>query len=129
VAVDAAVVLTVSVDVCGVALLIVTEVGFRLQVGMSVTFVNAVVTLQVRFTVPVKPFVPATLIVAVFPVVVPDVTVKDVVPPDPGAKPGSEVMLRATVVVALIEPEVPVIVTVAALAVADAEALAVRVST
>jgi hypothetical protein len=42
------------------------------------------------------------------------VTVKDVVPPDPGAMPGSAVMLRLTVVVALSEPQVPVMVTVTA---------------
>jgi hypothetical protein len=112
---DAAVVLTVSVEVCAEASLIVTEVGFRLHVGMSLTPVSVVVTLQVRSTIPLNPFVPATLIVPVFPAVVPGVTVKDVVPPDPGAKPGSGVMLRSTVVVALSEPEAPVIVTVTAL--------------
>jgi hypothetical protein len=122
-------VLTVSVEVSAAAPLIVTEVGFRLHVGMSLTPVSVVVTLQVRSTIPVNPFVPATLIVPVFPVVEPGVTVKDVVPPDPGAKPGSEVMLRLTVVVALSEPQVPVMVTVTALEVVAAEVLAVSVST
>jgi len=121
--------LTVSVEICAAAPLIVTEVGFRLHVSMSLTPVSVVVTLQVRFTVPLNPFVPATLIVPVFPVVVPGVTVKDVVPPDPGAKPGSGVTLTSTVVVALSEPEVPVMVTVTALGVVAAEVLAVRVST
>jgi hypothetical protein len=96
---------------------------------MSLTPVSVVLTLQVRSTIPVNPFVPATLIVPVFPVVVPGVTVNDVVPPDPGAKPGSEVMLRFTVVVALSETEVPVMVTATALEVVAAEVLAVSVST
>lgn len=121
--------LTVSVEVCAAGPLIVTEVGFRLHVGMSLTLVSFVVTLQVRFTIPLNPFVPATLIVPTFPVVAPGVTVKDVVPPGPGAKPGSGVMLRSTVVVAPSEPEVPVMVTVIALEVVAAEVLAVRVST
>ena len=118
-----------SVEVCGAALLIVTEVGFRLHVGMSLTLVSVVVTLQVRATTPLNPFIPATLIVPVFPVVAPGVTVKDVVPPDPGATPGSAVMLRSTAVVATSEPEVPVMVTDTALDVIEAEVLAVSVST
>jgi hypothetical protein len=86
-ALDAALVLTVSVEVWAEAPLMVTEDGFRLHVGMSLTPVSAVVTLQVRLTTPLNPFVPTTLIVPVFPVVAPAVTVKDVVPPDPGATP------------------------------------------
>ena len=121
--------MTVSVEACAEASLIVTEVGFRLHVGMSLTPVSVVVTLQVRSTIPLNPFVPATRIVPVFPAVVPGVTVKDVVPPDPGAKPGSAVMLRLTDVVALNEPEVPVMVTGTALEVIGAEVLAVSVST
>lgn len=117
-----------SVEVCAAAPLIVTKVGFRLHVGMSLTPVSVVVTLQVRSTIPLNPFVPATLIFPVFPVVVPGLTVKDVVPPDPGAKPGSGVILRSTVVVALSEPEVPVIVTVTELEVVAAEVLAASVS-
>jgi hypothetical protein len=128
-ALDVEVVLTVSVEVCAPVPLIVTEVGFRLHVGMSVTLVSVVVTRQVRSTIPVNPFVPATLIAAVFPVVEPGATVKDVAPPDPGARPGSEVTLRSTVVVALSEPEVPVMVTVTAPEVVAAELLAVSVST
>jgi|HubBroStandDraft_4_1064222.scaffolds.fasta_scaffold07860_3 hypothetical protein len=118
-----------SVEVCAPAPLIVTDVGFRLHVGMSLTPVSVVLTLQVRSTIPLNPFVPATLIVAVLPVVVPGVTVKDVVPPDPGPTPGSAVMLRSTVVVALSVAEVPVMVTVTALEVIGAEVLAVSVST
>lgn len=125
----AAVVVTVSVKVWGVLPLIVTEVGFRLHVGMSLTPVIVVVTLQVRVTVPLNPFVPATLIVPVFPVVAPGVTVMDVVPPVPGAKVGSAVMLRLMVVFVLNNPEVPVMVTVTGLEVVAAEVLAVRVST
>jgi hypothetical protein len=121
-------VLTVSVEVCGAAPLIVTEVGFRLHVGMSLTPDSFVVTLQVRFTFPLNPFVPATLIVPVLPLVVPGVTVKDVVPPDPGAKLGSAVMLRLTVVVALNELLVPVMVTITGLEVVAAELVAASVS-
>ena len=85
--------MTVRVEVCAAAPLIVTEVGLRLHVGMSLTPVIVVVTLQARFTTPLNPFVPATLIVPVFPVVAPGVTVKDVVPPDPGAKPAGKLIV------------------------------------
>jgi hypothetical protein len=95
---------------------------------MSRTLVSCVVTLQVRFTIPLNPFVPATLIVAVFPLVEPGLSVKEVVPPGPGAKLGSVAMLRSTVVVAVSELEVPVIVTVTAVEVVAAEVLAVSVS-
>jgi hypothetical protein len=92
--------------------LIVTEVGFKLHVGMSLTLGMEVATLQVKFTVPVNPFVPTTLIVPLFPVVAPDASVMDVVPPLPAAKLGSEVMVSSTFVVAVSEPEVPVMFTV-----------------
>ena len=92
--------------------LIVTEFGFKLHVGMSLTLDIEVVTLQVRFTVPVNPLIPTTLMVLVFPVVAPDDSVMVVVPSLPAVKLGSAVMVRATLVVALSEPEVPVIVTV-----------------
>ena len=118
-----------SIEVWAAAPVIVTEVGFRLHVGMSMTPVSVVVTVQVRLTIPLKPFVPATLTIPVFPVVVPGAIVKDVVPPDPGAKLGSGVTLTLIVVVALSEPEVPLMVTVAALDVIAADVLAVRVST
>ncbi len=121
--------MTVSVEVCAAAPLIVTEVGFRLHLGMSMTRINEVVTLQVKFTIPLNPFVPVTLITPVFPVLVPAVIVKAVVPPPAGAKPGGGVMLRSKVVTALSVSEVPVMVTVAGLEVVAAELLAVRVST
>jgi hypothetical protein len=92
--------------------LIVTEAGFKLHAGMSLTLDMEVVTLQVKFTVPVNPFVPTTLIVPAFPEVAPDASVMDVVPPVPAVKLGSAVMVSATVVVAVSEPEVPVMVTV-----------------
>jgi hypothetical protein len=75
-ALDAAVVLTVSVAVWAAVPLRETETGFRLQVGMSLTSVIAVVTLHVRLTAPLNPFVPTTLtviaVVAPGPVVKPD---------------------------------------------------------
>jgi hypothetical protein len=84
----AAVVITVSVEVLAAVPLRETETGFKLQVGMLLTTVNAVVTLHVRFTVPLNPFVPTTLTVPVFPEVEPRVTVMDVVAPGPVVKPG-----------------------------------------
>jgi len=68
-ALDAAVVVTVSVDVCEAVPLIATDIGFRLQVGISLTFVITVATVQVRVTVP-------------------GVTVMEVVPPLPAVKLG-----------------------------------------
>jgi hypothetical protein len=101
-ALDAGVVVTVSVDVCAVVPLIVTEAGFRLHVGASMTLVIDVVTLQLRLTVPLNAFVPATLIVTVFSLVSPGVTVREAVPPPPGAMPGCgfTVKLRVTGVAA-----------------------------
>lgn len=108
----AAVVVTVSVDVSAVVPLIETEVGLKLQIGLSFTVVIAVVTVQLRFTVPENPFVPTTLIVPVFPVVAPGSIVMEVVPPVPIVKPGTAETVSAMLVVALSEPEVPVMVTV-----------------
>ena len=102
--------------------------GFRLQVGMSLTLVNDVVTVHVRFATPLNPLIPTTLTVPVLPLVVPGVRVKEVVPPDPGATLGSVVMLRLMVVAAVSEPEVAVMVIATALDVIAAEGLAVRVS-
>jgi len=119
----------VSVDVWAAAPLRVTKAGFRLHVGISFTSVIAVLTLQLRFTVPVKPFVPATLIVPVFPVVAPGVSVMEVVAPLPAVKLGSAVMDSAMLVVPVNEPEAPVMVTVTGVEVIVAESLAVRVST
>jgi hypothetical protein len=96
---------------------------------MSLTPVSDVVTLQLKFTVPVNPFVPTTSIVPVFPVFAPGDTVKDVVPPAPVVKPGSGVTLSAIVVVALNEPEVPVMVIVTGLGVVAAVVPTARVST
>lgn len=127
-ALDIAVVVTVSVDVCAVAPVIATDVGFNPHPGMSLTPVMDVVTLQLRFTVPVNPFVPATLIVAVLPVVAPGTTDNDVLPPVPDVKLGSAVMVREMLVVAVREPEVPVTVTVAGPP-TTAVLAAVRVST
>ncbi len=65
----AAVVVTVSVDVCVVVPLNVTDDGESVHVGGSIAATGAME--QVRFTVPEKPLVPTTLIVAVFPVEAP----------------------------------------------------------
>ena len=66
----------------------ITEVGFRLHEGMSLTFVIDVVTLQLKLTVPENPLVPAMLIVPVFPVVAPGAIEMEVVPPTPAVKLG-----------------------------------------
>ncbi len=50
-----AVVFTVSVEADAAVPLMVTEVGLRLQVGVSLTPVIDVVTAQVRLTEPAKP--------------------------------------------------------------------------
>lgn len=65
----AAVVVTVSVEVCAVVPLNVTDDGESEHVGGSLAATGAME--QVRFTVPENPLVPTTLIVAVFPVVAP----------------------------------------------------------
>ncbi len=59
----------VSVEVCVVVPLNVTDGGVSVHVGGSLAATG--VMEQDRFTVPEKPFVPTTLIVAVFPVVAP----------------------------------------------------------
>jgi hypothetical protein len=89
----------------------VTEAGLNLQVGMSLTFEIEVVTLQVRSTAPLNPFVPATLIVPVFPVLAPGARVMEAVPPMPAIKLGCAVIVSAMSVAAVSDPEVPVIVT------------------
>jgi hypothetical protein len=55
---------TVSVDVCAVVLAIDTEAGERLQVAGLVAFEGAVVTAQVKVTVPVNEFEGVTVMVA-----------------------------------------------------------------
>jgi hypothetical protein len=67
----AAVVDTVSVDVCA-APLIATEAGERLHVAGSLAAVGEMA--QLRLTVPVKPLTGVTVIVEVFPVVAPGAT-------------------------------------------------------
>ena len=128
-ALEAAVVVTVKVEVWAVAPLSVTLGGFRLHEGMSLTFVIDVVTLQLRFTIPAKPFVPTMLIVPVFPVVDPGVIEIEVVPPLPGVKLGWAVIDSEIVVIALNAPEVPVMVTVTGAVVTTAEVVACSVST
>ena len=111
-ALEAAVVVTVSVEVWAAVPLMVTLAGFKLHEGMSLTLVNDVVTTQLRFTAPENPFVPTMLIIPVFPVVAPGVIDMEVVPPLPTVKPGCGVIDREILVVALSVPEVPVTVTV-----------------
>lgn len=111
-AIMAAVVVTVSTEVWAGVPLMFTLTGFRLHDGISLTFVIDVVTLQLRFTVPENPFVPAILIVPVFPVVAPGTIDMEVVPPLPAVKLGCGVMERDTLVIALSAPEVPVTVIV-----------------
>ena len=108
----AAVVVTVSVEVCAVAPLRATLVGFNPQDGMSFTLDMDVVTLQVKFTVPVNPFVPTMLMAAVFPLVAPGARDKEVAPPVPPVKLGPAVILSEMLVVVDKVPEVPVMVTV-----------------
>lgn len=122
-------VVAVSVDVSAVEPLIVTEDGFKLHVGASCPSVSAVVTVHVKFTAPLNPFIPTTLMVPVFRVVAPGATVIEVVPPGPAVKVGSGVMLRAMLAVSVSEPDVPVMVTVTGLVVMAAEVLALKVST
>lgn len=88
----------------------VTDVGFKLHVGMSFTPVIAVVTLQDKATVPLNPFVPATEIVPAFPVVEPGDTVNVVEPPEPVVKPGAEFTVTFTTVVCVMLPLVAVTV-------------------
>ena len=128
-ALEAAVVVTVKVEVWAADPLSVTLGGFKLHDGMSFTFVNDVVTLQLRFTVPANPFVPTMLIVPVFPVVAPGEIEMEVVPPLPGIKLGCAVIEREILVTALNAPDVPVMVTVTGAVVTTAEVVACSVST
>ena len=63
---------TVSVAVCALAPLIVTEAGERLHVAGSLAAVGEMA--QLRLTVPVKPLTGVTVMVEVFPVVAPGAT-------------------------------------------------------
>jgi hypothetical protein len=67
-----AVLFTVSVEVCA-APLIATEAGKRLHLAGSLAAVGE--RSQLRLTVPVKPLTGVTVIMEVFPVVAPGVTV------------------------------------------------------
>jgi hypothetical protein len=104
------VVFTVSVTVCAPAPVMVTELGDRLHVGGSVGSERAVVTEQLRFTVPVNPFAGVTVIVIVFPVIAPGSMLTDEVPEL--IVNGGAVTIRAIVVDTVSPPETPVIVTV-----------------
>lgn len=119
----AAVVVTVSVEVCAAVPLIVSEVGERLHVTGSTASIGA--TEQLRLTVPVNPFAGVTVMAAVFPVVAPDLMVSA----EPlNEKVGAAVTVRAMVVDAVSVPEVPLMVTVTGPPMA-AVLLAVSVST
>ena len=106
-----------------------TEVGLNMHVGLSFALVRAVLTLQLRLTVPLNPFVPTTLIVPVFPLVAPALIVREALPPVPAVNPGCGVIVRLMFVVAVSAPEVPVMVTLSGAEVTAAEVLAARVST
>jgi hypothetical protein len=83
----AAVVFTVNVTVCAVSPLIVTEAGTLHVAGSEGAFeLNA----QLKLTVPVNPPVGVTVIVELFPVVVPGVTVTAV---PVIVKPGGRLMV------------------------------------
>ena len=127
-AVDGAIVVTVSVEFCAASPLMVKASGFRLHCGGSTRFTILEATAQLRLTVPAKPFVPTTPIVTVLPVVAPAAMEMDFVPAPEPAKPGAAVMLRAISVVAVRVPEVPRMVTTAAVVVAGAAAATVNVT-
>jgi hypothetical protein len=71
------VVVAVSVAVCALELLSVTELGDRAQVTGLVAFEGVVVTAQVRATVPLNEPDGVTVIVDVFPEVAPAVTLME----------------------------------------------------
>ena len=77
----AAVVLIVSVDVCTVLPLIVTDDGARLHVAGSLAAAGLIE--QVRLTVPLNPFDGVTEIVTVFAVVAPGAMLIEPPPPPP----------------------------------------------
>jgi len=106
----AAVVTIVSVELCAAVPVIATELGVRVQVGGSLAVAGVIE--QVRLTVPVNPFDGVTVIAAVFPVDAPGAMLSKELPPPP-PKVGSAVTVNATVVNAVSEPLVPVIGTVA----------------
>lgn len=103
-ALDGAVVSTVNFEDWAVGPLRATEAGFRLQVGISFTPLIAVVMLQLRSTVPIKPLVPTTTIFPVFPEVAPGATEIEVVPPEPAVKLGTAFTVTEKVAVCVIFP-------------------------
>jgi len=95
---DDEVVVTVSVEVCGAPRLSVTEAGLRLHVAGSLGAIGLIE--QLRLTAPKYPFVPATLMIDVFPIAAPRFTViGPSLPLAPlGPKLASAMIVRATVV-------------------------------
>jgi hypothetical protein len=104
-----AVVKIVSVELCAAVPEMVTEGGVRVQVGELLAAIG--VLAQPRSTKPVNPLAGVTVIGTVFPVVAPaGILSVELLPPT--TKVGPAFTVSATVVVAVSEPEVPVIVTV-----------------
>jgi hypothetical protein len=103
----AAVVLTVSVDVCAAEPVKLNEVGESVQVAGLVAAIGLME--QLKPTVPVNPLVGAIEMTAVLPDVAPRTTVI----PDPASvKLGAALTDSATVVDAVNDPDVPLSVTV-----------------
>ena len=128
-ALAAAEVVAINFDVPPEAPLMAMESGLRLQVGIILTSVIAVATLQLRFTVPAKPFVPTTVMTPTFPVVAPGVTEISAVVPDPDVKAGAPEIDRAMVVDAVKVADDAVMVTETEPEVTAAEGSAVKVNT
>lgn len=109
----AGVVVTVSVPVAAVVPVMLTgDVEPKLNVGGLVAPVGLDVCAAVRTTLPVKPPLGVTVMVAVLPVIAPGATV--IVPPLVRAKLGGgtkAVTVTPTMVVWVIEPDTPVTVT------------------
>jgi hypothetical protein len=105
----AAVVVTVSVEVCAVAPLMVREVGENAQVAGSLAAAGAMT--QVNATAPVNPPEGVAVIVAVLPVVAPGSTV--MLPLLVSVKVGATYAFTVTPTMVVIEiaPDVPVTVT------------------
>jgi len=128
-AVTGAVVVAISVETWAAEPLTVKVVGFRLHWGGSTGFTMDVVTVQLRFTIPVKPFVPTTLSVVVLPVVAPGSIEIELVPLPVPVNPGGGVTLRAICVDPDKVPDDPMMVTVAGEVVTGADAPAVNAAT
>ena len=74
-----AVVVAVSAEVCAAVLLMETEAGERLHVGVLLTAVGPIE--QLRLTVPVKPLKGVVMMETVLPVVAPGVIINDALLP------------------------------------------------